>query len=222
MTPAALRQIFDAHQEGLYTAMPGIVKSYDAAKQTASVQPALQSITRAVDDDEPDLVESLPVLAEVPVLWPRGGGQFSHFPMAAGDSVLLVFCQQDINAWRRDGGEVDPGTLDRHGLSGAVAVPGFFPSTAPIPGLSSQYAEIGAESGARVEFRPSEIRAGGSDTLAKFAALDAHLGAIAAALDALSTLIALGVPTPQTNYGVLAKEVLDAAQPIPTLVLKGS
>lgn len=217
MTPDALRQILDAHQEGLYTAMPGIVRSYDAAKQTAEIQPALQSITRAVDDDEEDLVESLPVLAEVPVMWTRGGGQFLHFPLGAGDSVLLVFCQQDTNAWRRDGGEVDPGTSERHGLSGAVAVPGFFPSPSALSGTSAQYAQIGTEGGPVVEFRPSEIRAGGSEALVKVAAIDL-----------LSQVFTAWAPTGALSDATALKGLLTTmlANPVwagrSTTVLKGS
>ena len=217
MNPEVLRQILDARLEGVFTACPGIVKSYDAATQTADVQPALQHTTRALDDDEPDLVESLPILARVPVLWPRGGGQFLHFPLSVGDSVLLVFCQQDTNAWIRDGGEVDPGTSDRHGLSGAVAVPGLFPASDALSGPDQQFAQIGTDGGALVEFRPAEIRAGGSEALVK-----------AAAIDLLSSVFDTWNPTGTLTDGTALKALLTAMLLNPvwtgrsTTVLKGS
>jgi len=215
MTPEVFRRITEALFEDVFTALPGIVRSYDADTQKAVVQPALQQGTRAVDDDEPDLVESLPLLSGVPVVHIRGGGMFVHLPLVAGDTVLLVCCQQDLNAWMRDGGEVDPGTMERHGLSGAVAIPGLYPSTEPLAGMSASVGMMGTEGGPQVEFHPAEVRAGGSAALAMAAATDAHLAAISAAL----TTMAAGIPGVENSY---IKTTVDGAFPVGSLVLKGS
>ncbi len=49
-------------EQGIHTSLPGIVKSYDEASQTAEVQVALR-----VDGKE------LPILSDVPVAFPAGG-----------------------------------------------------------------------------------------------------------------------------------------------------
>jgi hypothetical protein len=67
----------------------------------------------------------------VPVLWPRGGGMMLHMPLAAGDCVLLVFCEADFSPWRLSGSAQAPALLKRHGLY-AYAIPGAAPDTKPL------------------------------------------------------------------------------------------
>lgn len=174
-----LRTILESQAVDLHTSMPGIVKSYDAATQTADIQPAIQRVIPAIDDDNEDQTETLPVLPSVPIIWPRSGGFFLHFPIAEGDTVLLVFCEQDTNAWRNDGGVVDPGLPERHGLSGAVAYAGYSPRANANGSASGEFGRVGSEGGAFVEFRPSEIRVGGANALAEAAGVQALYNAIA-------------------------------------------
>lgn len=45
-------------------------------------------------------------------------------PMGAGDQVLIVFCQWDLDHYLNTGRLADPGVLSNHGLSGATIYPG--------------------------------------------------------------------------------------------------
>lgn len=115
----------------VHTSMPGIVTGYNPLKNSVDVQP---QIKRSLEDENGDIQhESLPVIYDVPIAWPRGGGCWITWPLAAGDPVLLVFCEQDPGVWRSNGKEDSSGDLRRHGLSGAVAYPGgAFPDSTAL------------------------------------------------------------------------------------------
>lgn len=216
-----LRRVLESQARDLHVAMPGIVNSYDAASQTAEIQPAVRNVILARDEDEDeDTPVDLPILPSVPVCWPRAGSFYLHFPLSAGDSVLVIFSELDINAWRNSGDVSDPGLALRHMLSGAIAVPGLYPRTNPNGDADGTHGRIGYEGGASIEFRSggAEIHAGGTKALAEEPNLDMHLNAISLDLDIIHAA-AIGGPSP--NYGSAARTSLKGASPIPTSILKG-
>lgn len=112
-TVGARALLLDTH-----TCLPGIIVSFNAATQTAQVQPAIRTIfmdTGAVD---------LPVLVDVPVQFPRGGGFVLTFPVAKGDECLLVFSERAIDFWWERGGIQLPSEYRLHDLSDAFAIMG--------------------------------------------------------------------------------------------------
>lgn len=122
----------------LRVALPGRVESYDPATQKANVQPL---IMESYADDLGDAqVERLPVVTNVPICFPGAGPYRVTFPVAVGDTVLLVFCSSSIDRWLSRGGEVDPQDARHHDISDAVAIPGLFdfahvPTEAPTDAL---------------------------------------------------------------------------------------
>lgn len=102
--------------DGLHTSIPANVKSYLPALQQCVVEPS---------------IEGMPELSDVPVAWPRGNGNAMHLGLASGDSVLLVFCEQDFGPWRLAGSPQAPAILRRHGLF-AYAIPGAATDLAPL------------------------------------------------------------------------------------------
>ncbi|HYQ47150.1 MAG TPA: Gp138 family membrane-puncturing spike protein [Polyangiaceae bacterium] len=129
-----LAEVLDDHRQAilgeLHTCMPGRVKSYDAAKQVADVVPCLRG---TIPDAEGETIhEDLPVIPNVPVAWPRGGGYYLHLPLAAGDHVWLVFNEASIAQWRATGEVSDPGDLRRGSLSYPFALPGAAPDKAKL------------------------------------------------------------------------------------------
>jgi len=108
-----LRACQDQLAARIHTSLPGIVKSYDVATQTAVVQLAVQLQGATV-----------PALADVPVVWPGGAQGFFHAPLAANDTVLVVFTEEDFGPWLASGSVSAPAVLARHGLH-AVAIPGL-------------------------------------------------------------------------------------------------
>ncbi len=67
-------------------ALPGIVQSFDPDAVTAVVQPAIRSVEK--DNDGNRITKNYPLLVDVPVVFPRGGGCTLTFPVKAG-----------MNAW---------------------------------------------------------------------------------------------------------------------------
>lgn len=112
------------HSLNIHTATPGIVQKYDAKKQMADIQPCLKKSVKNGDVFE---VQSLPVITDVPVIFPRTRLSFIHFPLMVGDSVLLLFTERSLEQWRATGGVVDPKDTRTHDYSDAVCLPGFFP-----------------------------------------------------------------------------------------------
>lgn len=121
--PELIRRAIESRMGDVHVATPGIVKSYDAAKQVASVQPAVR---RVIEDENGDLwEEDYPIIDNVPVEWPGAGGFYIHFPIEAGDTGTLVFCTRAIAEWRETGKMSTPGDLRLHGIGAPVFRPGL-------------------------------------------------------------------------------------------------
>lgn len=110
----------------VHVAMPGRVHAYSASRNTVDVAP---QYTRSVEREDGSFAdEDLPIIPDVPIAWPRGGGGsfFITWPLSVGDPVLIVFCEKDLGVWRERGEPGTTGDQRTHGLSGAVAYPGLF------------------------------------------------------------------------------------------------
>lgn len=132
----------------LHTAMPGIIQSFDAAGQTASVQPTIRRIfiTR---EEEIDILTpaDLPILINVPIVYPRGGGFSLTFPIAPGDECLLVFSERSLDNWHTNGGVRTPSDRRFHHLSDAVAFVGLSSIPNKVPLYNTTGAEIKKDDG---------------------------------------------------------------------------
>ena len=119
-----LSQLLNFHslswtKANLHTSIPGIVQEYTAATKRAKVQIALRLL---MTDGE---TMPRPVILNVPVVHPSGGGWIIHLPLQADDAVLLVFSERGIQAFKETFGISDP---PRHAFfqeRDAVAIPGF-------------------------------------------------------------------------------------------------
>lgn len=117
----------------VYTAGPGIVQSYDPETQCADILPAVK---RALPTTSGDVAyEDLPIIPNVKICFPRGGAFQITWPLAKGDSVLLVCCNYAINAWRvgSNAQTVPPGDLRQHALGSAFAFPNLAIDSAATP-----------------------------------------------------------------------------------------
>lgn len=112
-----LESAMSQHGENKHTAIPGIVVSGGGGK--VNVKP---SLNRRLKDGS---VESLPVIPNVPVWFPRGGGASITWPVKAGDGCLLVFSERSLDEWKGGGGEFTPDDPRRNGLSDAIAFVGL-------------------------------------------------------------------------------------------------
>lgn len=116
----SLRIAMEGQQAKLWTALPGLVAAVDLVKQTLSVQPSIQGELRAPDGSITYV--NLPLLVDVPVVWPRAGGFAITFPVKVGDEVLVVFSARCIDTWWQSGGVGAPAEPRMHDLSDGFAV----------------------------------------------------------------------------------------------------
>lgn len=111
----------DKIMTNVHTSMPGRIESYDASTQLAKVKPLLNR--KYTTEDQ---AKELPIISNVPVVFPRTASAFVRLPIKAGDTVLLIFCERSIDRWLDTGGAVDPLDPEKFGLNGAVALAGLY------------------------------------------------------------------------------------------------
>lgn len=105
----------------LRVALPGIVQSFDAQQQTATVRLAIRekiSLRGVLQEME------IPLLVDVPVVMPRAGGYMLAISPKAGDECLVVFSDRCIDSWWQSGGVQSQADCRRHDLSDGFAILG--------------------------------------------------------------------------------------------------
>ena len=118
----AVLAAMSSHQAGMWTALPGIVQSVNLTAMTVEVEPTVQALLTAADGTE--TWTNIPVLPDVPICFPGGGGFTLTFPVAVGDECLVVFSSRCIDAWWQSGGVQPQAELRMHDLSDAFAIIG--------------------------------------------------------------------------------------------------
>lgn len=200
-----LSAVLEHRLSQVHVCMPGIVESYDATKQTASVRPAIKNvIVTGAFSGEQEL--EFPVIPDVPVCHPRAGAWFVHLPLSAGDTVMLHFAERSLDQWRALGGVQNPLDLRKHDLSDAIAVPvNLYPDASPLVGVSADHLSLGKDGGSSIHINADGTIAIGSGTPldsaatalkvnTELTALKALISGIGPDLIALYTL--LGIPSP--------------------------
>jgi hypothetical protein len=154
--------IFAAQREAilrdLRVAFPARVEAYDAARQAVRVQPLIRDF---YENEEGNLAtERLPVISDVPVLFPSGGGYFLTLPLIAGDVGLVVCTDRSLDRWLSAGGEVDAGDVRCHHLTDGVFLPGLYPFGGPRTGVSTTSAQIAKQGGLSVSVGATHVGLG--------------------------------------------------------------
>ena len=150
--------------ESIRVALPAKVVAYDASIQAVDVQPMIKD--RFENEDGDIESETLPVIPRVPVVFPGANGFRVTFPIAVGDTVLLVFSDRSLDVWLDQGRVVDPNDPRTHSLADAIAIPGLRSYKSPLLDAPTDAMSIGSDtSGAVIEIDDSEIRAGGTEKL---------------------------------------------------------
>lgn len=101
----------------LRVVLPGIIQSFDPDSITCTVLPAIKGSDGNESSD-------LPLLVDVPVIFPRGGGCTLTFPVKESDECLLIFSDRCIDFWWQNGGVQEPVDPRQHDLSDAFAIVG--------------------------------------------------------------------------------------------------
>ena len=113
----------------VHTSLPGVVVAYDAATRRARVQPAVDLLLSPPDNPTADFGDLLPmpkpIILDVPVIHPSGGGYTVHFPLVKDDPVMLLFAERDIAAFKLTLETGPPISDDVMEIQHAVCIPGF-------------------------------------------------------------------------------------------------
>lgn len=180
----------------MFVKIPGTVIAQDPATLRVTVQPACRAYERNPENDALVPFE-LPVIPNVPVQYPTGGGINITWPLLPGDSVWLEIVDHSLDEWH--GGQPEPvfvADQRRFSLSDAIAVPGARKNANPVPATA-------VAPGALVVEAP-DIRLGSSaavQTVALSPLVDARLTAIETFL---ATHVHAGVTTGAGVSGVAA------------------
>lgn len=122
----ALQACMETSAFDIRVAMPGIIRSWDKATQTATVQIAIrEKVSNGGNTTEMEI----PLLVDVPVVMPRAGGYSLVFAPSAGDECLVVFADCCIDSWWQSGGVQSQAESRRHDLSDGFAILGCWSQT---------------------------------------------------------------------------------------------
>ncbi|WP_312630947.1 Gp138 family membrane-puncturing spike protein [Pantoea piersonii] len=173
----AMKTLSDSIFSMLRVSLPGIVESYNPIANTCTVQPAIAGqVADAVGNFKS---APLPLLVDVPVVFPRGGGCTITFPVKAGDECLVVFSDRCIDFWWQNGGVQEPVDPRQHDLSDAFAFIGPQSQAEVIGNISTSTLQMRTDDGAAyIELDPNShavniVAPGGLNVttpLAKFSA----------------------------------------------------
>lgn len=159
----------------LRVSLPGAVQKYDVAEQKADIKLLLKRPLVASDGTEL-ASESLPLLMDVPIVFPRGGqgsgDAFISWPLAKGDLVHVHFVDWSIDQWLdKRGEETDPLDYRAHSLSDAVAYPGLYPRKLSLQDAHGENLVIGWDGGVSIHVKPGGEIHLGSENASEFVAL---------------------------------------------------
>lgn len=196
----------------MHTAMPAQVTAYDEVTNTCFAKPMIQ--TPILDDDDDPAYEDWEEIPFVPVCFPRAGDYVITFPLAVGDTVLLVFSEGSTAEWHDANASTQPFDLRRFSAGYPFAIPGAYPGGAKP--LSSDPIDRAARTGGivigqhngenRIEISSSGIKLGKSavDFVAMSAKVDAIFSSLKTYASAVGTCFgtipAPCVPTGLTTY----------------------
>jgi len=130
---------FRQHFKKIYTVLPGIVQEYDQSTKRARVLPAIKRL------NTDNSLNSLPIVVDVPIIFPSGGGFTVTMPVSKDDAVLILFSQRGISNFKNSFKESSPTRESLLSLQDAIAIPGF--GSLNITPSSSTGATIQTEDG---------------------------------------------------------------------------
>ena len=170
-----IRLAIKSAQADIHVSLPGAIQTYDLAEQKADIQLLIKR--RLVATDGTELApESLPLLMDVPVIFPRGGSGsgsfFVSWPLEKGDLVHVHFVERSLDQWLdKQGQETDPLDYRMHSLSDAVAYPGLYPRKLALSDAHAENMVLGKDGGIQIHLKPGGEIHLGSENAADFVAL---------------------------------------------------
>lgn len=144
---AALLAMQESWQAQVWTALPGIIQSFDPVKKTCVVQPAIMAQVMAEDGGKKWV--QLPLLLDCPVQFPGCAGYTLTFPLALGDECLVIFSSRCLDGWWQSGGVQAQVELRMHDLSDGFCLPGISSTPAVQGSISASEVHLRNAAGTR-------------------------------------------------------------------------
>lgn len=135
-----IRAAVEARQAEMWTALPGVVEEVDFQKQTMKVRPAIKSVQRKSDGSTENV--ELPMLQDVPIMFPSGGGMTMTFPIKKGDGVLVHFSSRPIDTHMQSDGVQNQIDARMHSLSDGFAMVGYRPEPRKLKNVPSDATQV--------------------------------------------------------------------------------
>lgn len=101
--------------------IPCIIQSYDPEKGTVECQPAVRE--KIINQNEENEYRNLPLLLNVPVVFPSNSEYAVTFLLKKGDECLVLFSDLSIDNFWQKGNVQNPIEDRRHDLSDGIAIP---------------------------------------------------------------------------------------------------
>ncbi|MTD37816.1 translation initiation factor IF-2 [Erwinia sp. CPCC 100877] len=130
----------------LHVALPAVIQSFDPQSVTCVIKPLVKSRAMASNGSVTSL--DYPLLVDVPVVFPRGGGCTLTFPLRQGDECLAVFADRAIDFWWQSGNTQETASARQHSLSDAFVIPGPQSQARKIVDISTDSAQLRTDDGA--------------------------------------------------------------------------
>lgn len=155
-TNEALLAALQGWQSGIWTALPAIVQSFDPVAGTVTAVPSIQA--QFLQQDGSWKWVTMPLLADVPVIFPSGGGFTWTFPIAQNDECLVVFSSRCIDDWWQTGQIGLQPELRMHDLSDGFAIVGPRSKPKALSGVSTTSVVLRDNAGnMKIEMTPTTI-----------------------------------------------------------------
>ena len=122
-----------------------IIQSFDPDVVTAVVQPAIKGANQ--DESGTEVSVNLPLLVDVPVIFPRGGGCTLTFLLRLGMNALLSLRTAVLISGGKAGVFQEPVDERMHDLSDAFCIVGPTVAGEKIGGISTSAVELRSDDG---------------------------------------------------------------------------
>lgn len=201
-----VRDAMDARLQRVHVCLPGVVESYDNQTQTISAKVAIKKVNNFT---EIRTTGEYPVIPNVPVVFPRGGGFFCSFPLQKGDSVLLVFSERAIDNWYLEGEGKDPEIDRMHDLADAYAIPGGYPEPEKLGDTDDTHMVMGKEGGKKIQIESGGVKLGDvgatrgvareDDKTSADTSMNTWISQVSTAINQVAAILNVTPPAPVTS-----------------------
>lgn len=137
---------FASGQADMWTAMPAKIAKVDLVRMVVDAQPVILGRVQDKDGTWKDDVQ-MPLLLDMPIIFPSGGGYTLTFPVAVEDECLVVFSSRCIDGWWQQGGLQKQLDVRMHHLSDGFALVGPRSLPSVIPAISSNSTQLRSDAG---------------------------------------------------------------------------